>query len=341
MVSEAPPFWWTKADWRAWSLAPISWIYGVVARSRMENAPRVAVDVPVLCVGNFTVGGAGKTPTALALCAAAKKAGLKPGFLSRGYGGSIRTATVVDTDHHNAGDVGDEPLLLAQKALTVVSPERAAGAARLIEEGADFIIMDDGFQSAAVRFDFALMVVDSLRGIGNGHVIPGGPVRAPMVDQMRHASALLVIGDGPEAHPVIRVAGRAAKPVYEAKLKVIRPRRFRRKKVLAYAAIGNPEKFFVSLNSAGADIVDARGFGDHHHFVEDEATDLLDTASARDLQLVTTAKDMVRLRHARGKVAELAEKSDVLEVQLEFDPPGLAQTFVEQTVQSFKKKALL
>ena len=340
MVSEAPPFWWTKADWRAWSLAPISWIYGAVARSRMENAPRLAVDVPVLCVGNFTVGGAGKTPTALALSAAAKKAGLTPGFLSRGYGGNVRKPTIVDKEHHNAGDVGDEPLLLAQKALTVVSPERPAGARRLIEEGVDFIIMDDGFQSAAIGFDFALLVVDSLRGIGNGHVIPGGPVRAPMVDQMRHASALLVIGDGRQAYPVIRVAGRAAKPVHEAKLSVIRPRRFRRQKVLAFAAIGNPEKFFASLHSAGADIVSARSFGDHHHFVEDEAAELIDTAAAQDLQLVTTSKDMVRLSHAKGKVAELAEKTDVLEVRLDFDPPGLAQTFVVQTLQSFKKKAL-
>lgn len=340
MVSEAPPFWWTKADWRAWSLAPVSWIYGAVARSRMENARRLAVEVPVFCVGNFTVGGAGKTPTALAMGAAAKRLGLTPGFLSRGYGGNIRKATVVDCERHNAADVGDEPLLLAKKALTVVSPDRSAGARRLVEEGIDFIIMDDGFQSAAIGFDFALLVVDSLRGIGNGHVIPGGPVRAPMVDQMRHASALLVIGDGPEAAPVIRVAGRAAKPVYEAKLSVIRPRRFRGRKVLAFAAIGNPEKFFASLRSAGADIVDARSFGDHHHFAEDEAAELIDTAAAQDLQLVTTSKDMVRLAHAKGKVAELAEKTDVLEVRLDFDPPKLAQTLIEQAIQSFKKKAL-
>ena len=124
--------------------------------------------------------------------------------------------------------------------------------------------MDDGFQSAAIHFDFALLVIDAMRGIGNGHVIPGGPMRAPLLDQMRRASALLVIGEGSAADRVIRMAGRAAKPVYTARLKVQKPRSFKNCRVLAYAAIGNPEKFFGSLRSVGAEVVVARGFGDHH-----------------------------------------------------------------------------
>ena len=341
MVSEAPPFWWSKSDWRAWSLMPVSWIYGAVARSRMEKAPRVTVDVPVICVGNLTVGGAGKTPTALALAAVAKKAGFVPGFLSRGYQGSLRTTTVVETDRHNARDVGDEPLLLAARAITVVSPDRHKGALRLIEEGVDMIIMDDGFQSAAIHFDFALLVIDAIRGIGNGHVIPGGPMRAPLLDQMRRASALLVIGEGSAADRVIRMAGRAAKPVYTARLKVQKPRSFKSCRVLAYAAIGNPDKFFDSLRSVGAEIVVSRGFGDHHAFTEEEAADLLDIAAKQDLELITTSKDMARLKGASGLAAELAAKTRVLEVTLDIDPADQATEMIEKSVQAFKKRRLV
>ncbi|MCP4315651.1 MAG: tetraacyldisaccharide 4'-kinase [Hyphomicrobiales bacterium] len=341
MVSEAPPFWWSSSDWRAWLLFPASWIYGAVARTRMENAPRIEIDVPVICVGNFTVGGAGKTPTALALATAAKKAGLTPGFLSRGYRGSLRTTTVVDKAHHNARDVGDEPLLLAKKATTVITPDRHAGAKRLLEEGVDIIIMDDGFQSAAICFDFALLVIDATRGIGNGHVIPGGPMRAPLLDQMRNASALLVIGEGTAADRVIRSAGRAAKPVYSGYLKVIKRRSFKNKRVLAFAAIGNPDKFFDSLRSAGAQIVVERGFGDHHEFTDDEAADLLDLAAKNQLDIITTSKDMARLKDSRGRVAELAEKATVMEVQLNFEPADLAREFIDRSVQAFKKRRLV
>lgn len=329
MVSEAPPFWWSASDWRAWSLYPVSWTYGAVARARMEKAPRVKVDAPVICVGNFTVGGAGKTPTAIALAGAGKKAGYKPGFLSRGYRGSLRTTTLIDLSSHNARDVGDEPLLLAEKAPTVTTPDRVDGAKRLMEEGVDLIIMDDGFQSAALFFDYALMVVDAGRGIGNGHIIPGGPMRAPMLDQMRNASALLVVGDGTAAEQVIRVAGRAAKPVYPAGLTVQKPRSFSGKRVLAFAAIGNPGKFFDSLRSTGAHVVVERGFGDHHVFTDDEIADLLEIASKNQLDIITTSKDMARLKAGRGRARELVERTRMLEVNLEFEQIDVAQKIIE------------
>lgn len=306
----------------------------------MENAPRKQVTAPVLCVGNFTVGGAGKTPTALALAAAAKRAGLVPGFLSRGYRGSLRTTTVVDKARHNARDVGDEPLLLAQKAVTVITPDRYRGAERLLEQGVDFIIMDDGFQSAALHFDFALLVVDANRGIGNGHIIPGGPMRAPLLDQIRNASALLVIGEGAAADNVIRSAGRAAKPVYAARLKTLKPRSFKNRRFLAFAAIGNPGKFFDSLRSTGAEIAIERSFADHHQFTEEEAAGVLADAAKNELEIVTTSKDMARLRHAHGKLAELASATRVLEVQLVFERADLGRDFVDRTVQAFKKRSL-
>lgn len=341
MVSEAPPFWWNEPDWRAWALYPLSWLYGSVARSRLEKAPRVPVNAPVICVGNFTVGGAGKTPTALALAEAAISMGLKPGFLSRGYRGSLRATALVDPARHNARDVGDEPMLLAARAPTVVSPDRLDGARLLVTKGVDLIIMDDGFQSASIQFDYALLVVDADRGVGNGHVIPGGPMRAPMLDQMRHASALLVIGDGSAADAVIRSAGRAAKPIFKGRFVVSGAARFKDRLFLAFAAIGNPDKFFESLQSTGARIVERRSFGDHHMFTEDEITELLELAKKQNLEIVTTGKDMVRLASGHGQAEALARKADVLDVELRLEQHDLLKKTVEQAIAAFKKRDLV
>jgi tetraacyldisaccharide 4'-kinase len=183
MTSEAPPFWWEPADWRAFLLSPFSGVYAAVAANRIKNAPREKMAVPVLCVGNFTVGGSGKTPVAIALAAKAKATGLRPGFLSRGYGGSFDKPQLVDAGRDSARHVGDEPLLLARHAPVAVARDRAAAARLLIDKGCDFLVMDDGFQSARIHFDYGLIVIDALRGTGNGHVIPGGPLRARETDQ--------------------------------------------------------------------------------------------------------------------------------------------------------------
>lgn len=148
MVSEAPPFWWDKPDWRALSLAPAAWLYGAVAGRRLLKAEPPKISLPVLCVGNFTVGGAGKTPTAIAFSAGAKARGLNPGIVSRGYGGAYKGLHVVDPAHDSARYVGDEPLLLARHASVALCPDRLKAARYLQALGCDFIIMDDGFQSA-------------------------------------------------------------------------------------------------------------------------------------------------------------------------------------------------
>ncbi|MFN3635866.1 MAG: tetraacyldisaccharide 4'-kinase, partial [Rhizobium rhizophilum] len=166
MVSEAPPFWWTKTGWQAICLYPLSFVYGRISGAVMRHRRGHVLPVPVICIGNFTIGGAGKTPTAIAIARAAKAKGLTPGFLSRGYGGSLDVTTVVDPQHHRSTAVGDEPLLLAREALTVISRRRVAGADKLVTEGVDLVIMDDGFQSARLLVDYALIVVDSMRGIG-------------------------------------------------------------------------------------------------------------------------------------------------------------------------------
>jgi tetraacyldisaccharide 4'-kinase len=341
MVSEAPPFWWKKGDPRAWLLSPASLIYGYFASRRMKNAKRAEVDVPVICVGNFTVGGAGKTPTVITLARAAKALGLKPGVLSRGYGGSMDRTTVVDADHHRAKDVGDEPLLIGRETLTVISRKRLEGARLLISEGADLIIMDDGFQSAALRFDYALMVVDSIRGIGNGFLVPAGPVRAPTTLQLSHATALLKLGDGAGADPFIRIAARSGKAVYEGSVEPVGDAGLiEGKRVLAFAGIADPKKFYRTVEKLGAEIAAKRSFGDHQHLTDDEIEDILSTAERKDLAIVTTAKDAVRLRGHHGRAQELAGKITVIDVEMAFDSPTTPRLIIEGALANFRKRRL-
>ena len=340
MVSEAPPFWWTKADWRAWGLSPFSYLYGRIAGSRMRKARRASVSVPVICIGNFTVGGAGKTPTAIAIARAAIARGLKPGFLSRGYGGSLDVVTVVDIHHHRADAVGDEALLLAREAMTVISRCRVDGAKRLVSEGADLIIMDDGFQSARLELDFALVVIDSNRGIGNGHLVPGGPVRAPIAEQMRQLSAILKVGNGVAADALVRQASRAGKPVHVASV-VPRPDpSLQNRHVLAYVGIADPEKFYRTVVSLGAAIVERRAFPDHHYFTEDEIADLLKDAAKQDLLPVTTSKDAVRLAGHSGKPQELAEKTTVVEIDMVFDDPHAPDHIIDAAIAHCRQRLL-
>lgn len=338
MVSETPPFWWQKSSWQAWLLSPVSLAYGYFAGRAMARAKRVKVDLPVICVGNFTAGGAGKTPTAITLAKAAKAAGLKPGMLSRGYGGSLTGTTIVDPYHHRARDVGDEPLLLAREALTVISRNRVDGAALLKKEGADIIIMDDGFQSARIAIDYALIVVDGNRGLGNGFMLPAGPVRAPIKRQMLHVNGLLTVGESKITDKFIRRMARAGKASYLANVKTRNGEDFNGKKVLAFAGIADPEKFYRTLESTGADIVARRSFADHHYLADDEIASLLADAERDGLELVTTSKDHVRLLGHHGLAQELASRAKVLEIDMAFDDPAAPGWMISQAIAAFRRR---
>ena len=341
MVSEAPPFWWSKADWRAWALWPISSLYGTIARKRLLSAPREKFDVPVLCVGNLTVGGSGKTPIAIALAHQARAMGLKPGILSRGHGGTVPgEAHLVDSAHDAARHVGDEPLLLARAATVAVTADRAAGARALIAQDCDFLIMDDGFQSARIHMDYALIVVDARRGIGNGHVIPGGPMRARMVDQMRHADAVLKVGHGSAAELVVRQAAKAGRAFFEATVRATAPDGITGQRCLAFAGIGEPEKFFDTVRAVGGEVVVARSFGDHHFYSEFDAQELINTADAQGLQIVTTAKDAVRMDHAGGALSALRDRVKVIEIEAEFQVAGAPRAIIEHTLHAWRRRRI-
>ena len=328
-----PSFWWRNAGVEALALAPFAAAYGAVAAYRMQREGRSA-GIPVICVGNLTVGGAGKTPTALALARILVNAGRRVVFLSRGYGGAITTPTRVDPVHHSAADVGDEPLLLARLAPTIVSPDRVTGAEMARAAGASTIVMDDGFQNPSLRKNLSIVVIDGRRGIGNGRVIPAGPMRAPLRAQIRHAHALLIIGTpSPQCEPAIAEAQERGIPVLQGWLEAEADAvsALTGLRVLAFAGIGDPGKFFSTVTEAGISAPVTQSFPDHHRYTGAEAEALVDRANRENLVLVTTEKDLVRI--ARDpEVATLSKVTRALPVTLQLeDEDKLRQLLFERT----------
>jgi tetraacyldisaccharide 4'-kinase len=333
--NETPPFWYDAPGVKSLLASPVSQLYAYIARRRMDKAQPKRVLAPVLCIGNLTVGGTGKTPTAIAIAKAAIKHKYRPGFVSRGYGGIHVRSHLVDPQNDTATAVGDEPLLLARYAPTIVGHNRATSAQNLIDQGCDFIIMDDGFQSRTLHYDYALITLDARRGIGNGAVIPGGPLRAPLIDQMRWATAILRIGDGDRGDRVIRAASRAAKPIMQGHLEPANVREISGKQVLAFAGIGDPTKFYETLKKYGCYLADTHSFADHHVYTHNEARQLLEKASSEGLELVTTEKDAVRLTHIEGPLAELKERTHVLPVSLVFETKTDADSIIMETAEKY------
>lgn len=312
-----PPEFWSREEmsWGAAALLPFAMIYASVAARRFRRRPEWRAAIPVICVGNPTVGGAGKTPLALLVAARLAAMGRRPVFLSRGYGGAVRKPTVVDPDCHGAEEVGDEPLILADHAPAVVSPDRVAGAMRAQREG-DVIVMDDGFQNPALAKDLSLLVVDTAFGLGNGLPLPSGPLRLPLGEQLARAQGLVLIGGGDKAEIVERAAVAFGLAVMRAELAPAADvaARLLGQRVIAFAGIGRPAKFFATLERIGARIVEACPFDDHHLYSAQEAEALLEASRRRDAVLVTTEKDMMRLESGAGPVARLAAEAVMLPV---------------------------
>ena len=190
-----PAFWHRPPSWTSSLLTPLGAIYGWVAGQRMQRKG-IDAGIPVLCVGNYHVGGAGKTPLVLALTKLLRDLGETPVVLSRGYGGRLRGPVRVDPERHVAADVGDEPLMLAQTVPVAVARDRVDGVALAKSQGASVILMDDGFQNPAIAKDASLIVIDGDRGLGNARVFPAGPLRAPLPPQLDRTDALIVVGNG-------------------------------------------------------------------------------------------------------------------------------------------------
>ena len=331
---QAPSFWWRKPGAAATLLRPLATAYGGIAARRMGQAGE-GVGIPVVCIGNPTVGGSGKTPTVLATARLLADAGERPAFLTRGYGGRLKGPLAVDANSHQAVDVGDEPLLLARVFPTIVARDRVAGARLARDAGATVIVMDDGFQNPSLAKNCAILVVDGERGIGNGLVFPAGPLRAPLAFQLRQAHAIVVIGTGTAAASVINAAMGLETGVFEGSFEpaahVVAT--LRRQPVLAFAGIGNPDKFFATLATAGIDARVRHSFPDHHFVTTDEASRLLREAERENLSLVTTEKDFVRLQRD-GVLGDLRAATRALPITLAFSDEIGFRRFVLRRIRS-------
>lgn len=333
---KAPDFWrGPHPNWIARALQPIGAVYGAATAARMAR-PGARVSAPVICVGNFVAGGAGKTPTALAIARMMQAAGERVAFLSRGYGGARRAAPLrVDPMQHGAATVGDEPLLLARVAPCWIGPDRVTAAQAAIEAGATLLIMDDGLQNPSLAKDYAIAVVDGESPFGNGLCLPAGPLRAPVEAQLPYVDALVVVGGGPI--DLAQIEARAPeKPAFPARLQpaavsaavlVGRP-------VLAFAGIARPEKFFASLAAIGANVVASKAFADHHAYSSAQIEALLQAAASDDLLLVTTEKDHVRIPPS------LAGAVLTLPVSLGFDDNQAAARSIKSAIAKRRRAAV-
>jgi tetraacyldisaccharide 4'-kinase len=323
-----PLFWWRPAGISSRLLAPLAALYGAVAARRL-GAAGTRVAVPVICIGNPTVGGAGKTPLAMTVARMLKAEGERPVFLSRGYGGRQPGPLEVDAKRHRARDIGDEPLLLARLAPTIVARNRVQGAQAALAGGASVVVMDDGFQNPSLRKDLSMLVVDAARGLGNATVIPAGPLRAPLPAQLACADAVVVVGRGTAAGPIASAARDRNIAVVTAQL-VPEPSAvasLKGKRILAFAGIGYPARFFATLRAIGLSVAETRSFADHHRYTLREAKVLCADADRQGLLLVTTEKDLARLRGEPAGL-ELERAAHALPVELVFDDEAAFRAFL-------------
>jgi tetraacyldisaccharide 4'-kinase len=312
---KTPAFWFRPIGWQAFLLAPASWIYGWVTARRMRK-PGMRLPVPVIAIGNLTAGGAGKTPTAMAIARFLINNGRKPVFISRGYGGILTGPILVDPKTHRASDVGDEPLCLAAIAPTIIARNRAEGAV-LAQRNGDIIILDDALQNPDLFKAVTIAVIDGKAGFGNGLVVPAGPLRAPLDKQWPSVDGIVRIGPGDVPLP-------SDKPIFYATLVPDQTiiDQLKGKRLFAFAGIGRPSKFFEMLAAQGLDAAETEAFADHHPFSASDVARILENAERNGTLPVTTEKDAARLvGTAHGQ--RLLKAITIIPVIL--DAPGLME----------------
>ncbi|MDC0349358.1 tetraacyldisaccharide 4'-kinase, partial [Alphaproteobacteria bacterium] len=269
-----------------------SWGYEKISQRRLRRITPTKVSVPVICVGNISLGGTGKTPLSISLAEHFLKKEKKVGFLTRGYGGRFKGPIRVNTNHHSAQDVGDEPLLLARVAPTWVAQDRVAGARQMIKKGINLIIMDDGHQNAFLHKDISFVVIDGQQGFGNKRVFPLGPLRESVADGLSRSDAIIIMGGASEELKE-DLKGQNI-PTFDAEVSLKKSELFSGKGV-AFCGIGHPEKFFTSLENAGLDLVHKKSFPDHYPYKTFDILSLKKKAGEYKAPLLTTEKDWVRL----------------------------------------------
>jgi tetraacyldisaccharide 4'-kinase len=293
-IFKAPDFWRHPHAWQTRLLKPVGRLYGHVVTWRATRPAQYKAPIPVICVGNFTLGGSGKTPTVHAIAQLLQKAGKKPAILLRGYGGELRGPLKVNPEIHNARMVGDEAMLHVHIAPTWISSNRATGAQAIVADGqADCIIMDDGAQNPSLHKDFTLQVIDGGAGFGNGRIFPAGPLRESIKHALQRTNAILMIG---QDHTSLLPMLQNRKNIFTAQIQVDDDiSALRDKPFYAFAGIGRPQKFYQTLRKTGFNIVGTKNFPDHYPFNSQDLKALQQDAAKYQAELITTTKDWVRI----------------------------------------------
>lgn len=290
---KAPAFW-QEDSIAATLLKPVSCLYAAAAAFRERMVKTRSFSVPVICIGNLTLGGTGKTPLVMLLAEKFRERSLRAHVISRGYGGSLKGPVRVNPSVHRYDQVGDEPLLIASVAPCWVAKERAEGIEAAIAAGAQFILLDDGLQNPTIKKDFSFIVIDGPAGFGNGHVFPAGPLREPVSEGLKRGQAFILIDE--DRHQLAsQLAAQAPvfKGFFESEGKVIES--LKGNNVIAFAGTGRPSKFFNGLKQMGLQLTACHAFADHHPYTDREIKSLLKQADVEKAKLVTTPKDMVRI----------------------------------------------
>ena len=313
---KTPRFWKSK-NLISTTLLPLGWIYSGLTAARLKFKKSGKVNIPVICLGNITAGGSGKTPTAVTLAKLLQKKGYHPYFVSRGYGGKLSGIILTKDSSYTAAEVGDEPLVLSRIAPVSINPDRYQAALKAQEQGADIIIMDDGFQNPSLKKDISILIIDGGFGFGNQRPLPAGPLRENLQNGLKRANAALIIGEDKNncAQEMKNL------PLFHGKIKEIEPQT-KPTQVIAFAGIGRPEKFYQSLENCGMNIISRHDFPDHHFYTEKELQSLLHEAQEKKAALYTTAKDIVKIP------LPLRPKFNVLEIEIEIEKEQELMSFI-------------
>lgn len=318
------PSFWSNKNPISVMLMPFSMLYYLGYRAKQKTTRSVKISVPIICIGNLTAGGAGKTPVALYIGELLKNKGINAFFISRGYSGNTISPILVDATKHTAKQVGDEPLLLAKILPTIVGRNRVEVAKFAVSLGAEVIIMDDGFQNHGIKKDLSFVVVDRRLSFGNELMLPAGPLREPVKHGLKRANALIIVNPAtflPTTLPNISVIIARSKP--KPSMLALKD-----KKILAFCGIAYPNKFYKMLANCGADIFEKKSFPDHHHYSEADIENLRNHAQKHSLQLVTTSKDATRLP------ADFKQEIAVAEIELLFENSQVLEDLIESVISA-------
>lgn len=312
------PGFWYKESALSRLLQPVSLLYDIISTLKRAQAKPAGFPIPVICVGNLTAGGSGKTPVALYIGKLLKNKNAGAFFVSRGYGGKLKGPVLVNPKKHTSSEVGDEPLLLAEVLPTVIAKDRVAGIRLAISKGAKAVVLDDGFQNPSVIKTLSLLVIDGERVFGNGMLIPAGPLRERPEAGFKRAHAIIVLNRSTRVPPLP-----ADRPVFNARTVAQNTEALKGRKVIAFCGIAHPDKLFGTVAGAGANIVETIAFPDHHPYSPIDVKKLLFKSYIEEAVLITTSKDVVRLPQ------KLRDCVAVVDIAVEFENPAMFESVID------------